>query len=336
MKSNNLLIPGVQLPGVDIMKYLMALGVVAIHVASGSCCGIAFPDLMTWFIRLAVPFFFVTSGFLLQRELTSKTKDERNGFLRLRCVKIFKLFISWILIYLPISLILFPYGENPIYKLIVSIVISILVKGEISYAWPLWFLYSLLLISLGFWATNQSKVLRNFFILTICVFYLAYQSITYLEPSEFPYYVQILYKFLPIRALGGGGYLLCGIVVYNLFSKIANVGCFIGMLVISLLLFFNGFPLFELFGGVAVFLFATFITIGRMKLSHNMRIQSMWIYYLHMYAIFAIVMLSRSYGIRLELWPTYIIVLTITMIVSYLLSKLQLRPKFRFLTFLTK
>lgn len=53
---------------VDLFKFIMALLVVGIH-----CQGIgygAYPQWHTFINRQAVPFFFVTTGFLLQRKIS--------------------------------------------------------------------------------------------------------------------------------------------------------------------------------------------------------------------------------------------------------------------------
>lgn len=59
-----------QFTGVDVTKFIMAFAVIAIHVSSGSVVGIPFPEAMQWFNAIAVPFFFITSGYLLGRKLT--------------------------------------------------------------------------------------------------------------------------------------------------------------------------------------------------------------------------------------------------------------------------
>lgn len=335
-KYANILHPESKLHGVDILKYIMALGVVAIHVASGSCTGISFTPVFTWFIRLAVPFFFVTSGFLLARQLHKKSDSNINNILRVRCKKILKLFSLWLLIYLPITLICFPYSEKPIYRLFLIIIENILLRGEILYAWPLWFLYSLLLITLGLWLTIKSKKLRILFICFVAVYYIAAQCQSYFETSEIPKYLQYFYKFTPVRAISGGGCLLSGILMHRLYKIIAyryNVWLLIA---VSLILFILELPFYELFGGAAIFLFASLLKINNPKLSESMRIQSMWIYYMHMYIIFVIVSISKIEDIKLQLYPTYFIVLLSSMLLAYMLSKLQTRPRFKFIAFLTR
>lgn len=54
-------------PGIDLLKYIMALAVVTIHIHTLNL-DIEPPVMVTWFIRSAVPFFFVVSGFFIGRK----------------------------------------------------------------------------------------------------------------------------------------------------------------------------------------------------------------------------------------------------------------------------
>lgn len=314
----------------------MSLCVVAIHVASGSCIGITFPYMFSWFIRLAVPFFFVTSGFLLARELSCKEDYEKESFLKVRTGKILKLFSLWLLIYLPISLICFPYGEKPLYKLVTSIIANVLIRGEIRYAWPLWFLYSLLLTTAGLWFTSRSRISRILFLIIVCLFYISGQILTLVETTNLPLYLQYLCKLLPIRAIGGGGYLLCGILIFKTYTYIAKAYFSILLIGISIVLHIFNLPCYEMIGGISIFLFATLLNIDKKRFSSSLRVQSMWIYYLHMYVIFILLSISKIKGIQLQLWPTYFTVLFITMLIAYILSVLQTKPRLKFLRILTK
>lgn len=89
-------------------------------------------------------------------------------------------------------------------------------------------------------------------------------------------------------------------------------------------------------GGISIFLFATLLNIDKKRFSSSLRVQSMWIYYLHMYVIFILLSISKIKGIQLQLWPTYFTVLFITMLIAYILSVLQTKPRLKFLRILTK
>lgn len=58
----------VHYPGVDLMKYVMALAVIAIH-NSALLKTLDYPEVFAWLIRLTVPFFFIISGFFLASKL---------------------------------------------------------------------------------------------------------------------------------------------------------------------------------------------------------------------------------------------------------------------------
>lgn len=109
------------------------------------------------------------------------------------------------------------------------------------------------------------------------------------------------------------------------------------LIFISLGLSFANIPLNKLIGGIALFHIANLIKItNKSEFCLNLRNQSMWIYYLHMYIIYFVVSIAHYKKWSLELWPTYITVATATMIIAAGVAYLQKRPKFTYLQILTK
>lgn len=83
-------------------------------------------------IRLAVPFFFIVSGYFAYKIINSPDK------LRVRGMKMLRIWAIWMLIYFPLQL----YSGFPDAKSVVVYIINVLLYGEEAYAWPLWFLYA--------------------------------------------------------------------------------------------------------------------------------------------------------------------------------------------------
>lgn len=116
-----------ELPGVDIGKFIMAFAVVAIHVSSGSCTGERLPLLGEWFVNLAVPFFFITSGYLLARKIKAINNSNAIGQMLLRrALQLFRIFGYWLLIYLPITIYQNIGTDRPIWRTIGSYILVII------------------------------------------------------------------------------------------------------------------------------------------------------------------------------------------------------------------
>ena len=325
-----------QIQGVDIVKYIMAFAVIAIHIQSP--CHEYFCDPIEWFIRLAVPYFFITSGFLVARKLDGiDTYSEKENTLKKRGIEIFRLFGIWLLIYITISTVYSLYQGTSISVILKSMISSVLIRGEIMYAWPLWFLYSL-----GIYTFALSWCVGSWFrMLALSAFSLIFlfgefviNNLSLLGLSDTS---QDVFKYLPIRVLSGGGYIIAGIICYYYQGMMRSLMVPIVLILISMLLFIGDLPFNPLFGGVGMFLFACKLPVkNKPELCLSLRYQSMWIYYLHMIFIIATLFISEIIGTKLDLWPTYLSVSLITALTALGLSYLQNIPHFKILARLVR
>lgn len=123
----------------DVVKFFMAFLVVEIHTrpfgASSFVQGID---------CIAVPFFFIASAFLCFRGLdVGQFSDGESGAcfrVRKTIKKLLMLYITWTVIYIPVSL--FGYALNGLgpTAIFVSLVRGTVFVGENMYSWPLWYL----------------------------------------------------------------------------------------------------------------------------------------------------------------------------------------------------
>lgn len=80
---------------VDITKLILAIFVVAIHTdVQGALL----------FGHIAVPFFFIVSAFFFFTKYVTLSKVKQNELLRKYVIRIFKLYLIWTIIYLPLNL----------------------------------------------------------------------------------------------------------------------------------------------------------------------------------------------------------------------------------------
>lgn len=125
---------------VDCLKLFFALCVVAIHIRT--FMNLKYADAIDWLIACAVPFFFVTSGYLMGKKQLEA--NERSIYFRKKAFKVFKILLLWILIYLPLDLYeLSLSGRLYDVKEFMFYLWGILTAGVGITGWPLWYLYTL-------------------------------------------------------------------------------------------------------------------------------------------------------------------------------------------------
>lgn len=130
----------------DFIKFFMALVVVAIHAHPERSCQNEYLNYLLTNIVYpqAVPFFFVTSGFLLWRKIIDIPQPEKvkriNSFIQ----KSLRLYIVWTLIYLPFTIYGFYTEETPFLKSLLIFLRNFTLVGENYLSWPLWYLLAMI------------------------------------------------------------------------------------------------------------------------------------------------------------------------------------------------
>ena len=132
-------------PGLDVVKFLMALLVIEIHTNPFFVGG---PGLATDIVRgvdcLAVPFFFIASGFLCFRKvsLNEFCSPDSPSSIRVRetIFRQLRMYLAWTILYLPITAWADVVAGNSAQKSMLLFVRGTLLIGENQYSWPLWYL----------------------------------------------------------------------------------------------------------------------------------------------------------------------------------------------------
>ena len=98
-----------QLYSIDFIKFIMAICVVAIHTHPLETVtnNVVINNLYNEFVNLAVPFFFMTNGYLLFQKVNTNDMNETFSALKNFGVKMLKLYMIWNIVYLPLSV--YPY-----------------------------------------------------------------------------------------------------------------------------------------------------------------------------------------------------------------------------------
>ena len=127
---------------IDLFKFIMALVVVAIHTGPFAAAGPLINRIWTPLSQLAVPFFFLSSTFLIGDR--NPTPEALLPALRKQTRKIAKLYLIWTAAYLPLTVYHFITAGYSVPAALRSFLQGTLFIGENFNSWMLWYLLSAL------------------------------------------------------------------------------------------------------------------------------------------------------------------------------------------------
>ena len=151
---------------VDIVKLIMAIVVIAIHTHPEQSSSLFFVQRGAGIIySLAVPFFFMASGFLLFRKMNLPLDDDGNQRIKRYLLKIVKLYLLWTAIYLPLSVLGFVNDGTSLMNSILIFIRNVLLVGENYMSWPLWYLLALIVAVLIIWGLLKLRTPKRIILL---------------------------------------------------------------------------------------------------------------------------------------------------------------------------
>jgi len=153
-KNNNLAVPDIQAWFyLDYIRLLGAFLVIGIHTSFLTQIGEKWDYIYKSDIaEFAVPFFYACTGFFL---IFSRPDIDFNTKLKGNIFKIFRLYILWSLLYLPLTVIGCLFSEDSIMTYAFKCLRNYLFVGENFYSWQLWYLHGLLVALLGFYLLKR-------------------------------------------------------------------------------------------------------------------------------------------------------------------------------------
>ena len=151
----------------------MAVVVVGIHTLPAetflegiSCC-------VSAIYSLAVPFFFVTSGFFLGSKIKGSAREEQLAYLRKWLRRLGRLYILWTAIYLPYAIYGFSLEQLGFTKTLAVYVRNILLVGENYWSWPLWYLLAMFVAGCMIYLLSRFKIKQIYWYIFAIAFAIA-------------------------------------------------------------------------------------------------------------------------------------------------------------------
>ena len=134
---------GQQLYSIDFTKFIMAIFVIAIHTHPLEPVTNKFIlNFYNELVGLAVPFFFITNGYLLFKNKDIKSSSEMIATVKKFAIKMAKLYIMWSAIYLPLAIYDYISQGRSVIKSVVTYIGKLVLVGDHYLSWPLWYLLS--------------------------------------------------------------------------------------------------------------------------------------------------------------------------------------------------
>lgn len=140
-----------RLNSIDLFKFLMAVVVVAFHTNPFDKCTSVFAnETMIIVADMAVPFFFLASGYFIA-DKWGNTAAERRVYIQKMMISTFKLYCIWTLFHLPLTIYGYAQSGNSVIECVLSYVKYFLFVGKLYNSYHLWYLLSMIYALAGMW-----------------------------------------------------------------------------------------------------------------------------------------------------------------------------------------
>ncbi len=326
--------------GVDKIKFIMAAIVVAAHTHpfEGIDNNSAMFKVWEAVVQLAVPYFFIASGYFLFLKLT-KNPDKIIQLQHLKSYgkRIAFLYISWTIIYLPITI--WKFFNNDLYYTTDFLLFlrGFFLLGENYYSWPLWYLLSMI-YSLGiiYILKKLSLGIKAIFFISLTIFcfsilinYVGMAEIWNEELSKFR--VAVTSSFGTGRLFSGVLYIIIGAFFAKQQPRLTVVMIvFIYTVAIMLQIWripFLSELLFVLFPA-AIFIASLNFGDGKVQIAYFFRKCSTVMFFTHMIVFFLYTLLFKQF--RYFGLDAFLVSFTIPILLTPLIIKLEHRnPHFK-------
>ena len=307
--------------GIDILKFLMAICVISIHtLPAGWFTNPIAGSMYDLLCATAVPFFFVSSGFLLARKMENRSSTDPNPQLTVVTAslkKFAKLYVLWMLIYSPLAVWDIVRAQRGLLKGILVYLHGFLLLGEHYNSWPLWYLLSTVYGLCFLWLLSRRKTPLNRIVLVSHIFFFCGAAVSYLMenphilPGSLSGFVDSLTGFLaPGRIVNGFLYISIGMLAYR--RQFSNP---MGLLFLLLHLAaqLSGIELLMTLcsplSGLGLLILASNAPLKSRPVYALMRKLSVVLYFLHMYVwtfYYTVVYRQKTFGLDSFLMTTLI------------------------------
>lgn len=311
---------------IDFFKFIMAVCVVALHTnLIKGCTNAIIIAIYDSFISLAVPFFFISSGFLLARKLNYPFSDEQSiDYIRLYLSRMIKLYLLWTAIYFPVAVYYFVNEDMGLIKAVLLYIKGFVFVGEQYNSWHLWYLLStiyaliIIIILLKYIHLKPEKIL-----IMGMIVYIVGIVITYLVDFEGNMHILfllikkiVMYSISSGRILSGFMYISVGMVIFRKqVSNVISVSVCLGSFALNVIIE-NSIvsAILRAICAVGLFMVVRNVNLSISPIYLFMRKVSTVIYFIHMYVwmlYYKLIYGKKSYG-----WDSFFVTTVVSVVIG--------------------
>lgn len=312
------------------MKFLMSLVVVASHTRAWESVGGVI--VYNVFFTLAVPYFFLSSGFLLGLCMEEPFGVQNNiGVLKHFFLRMLKLYLIWTLIYFPLAVKGYFLEGATLAKAVRSYILYLLFVGEHYNSWPLWYLLSCVWTAAFLLMMHRSekmslvKLVQYAILISIIGFSLnllvSADNVTFLSAEKLIKDV-VSATIKNGRIMMGAVYIPFGLYISkNRFHKRKCLLFLLAGIVLGIWWWNNPFlrGYSTMVGAIGLFGWSTHLDIKNFSIIEYMRRMSTWIYFIHMYVYTGIYLVL--YGEKTKGAVPFLLTTVISVCISAILDK---------------
>lgn len=202
---------------IDLFKFIMAIVVIAIHTNPFDQCKNVFVNEAVMTIEdMAVPFFFMASGFLLAARW-GDAGWQRERYIHKTVISTCRLYTVWTLLSLPLTIYGYVMSGDSIIHCILSYVKYFFFVGKLYNSYHLWYLLAMIYALLAMWILiHYGKDTRHILFAGAC-FYIVYLVFVQIRQNESTGYVSAAGRAFDFVFNNGGiftGMLYMGIGIF--------------------------------------------------------------------------------------------------------------------------
>lgn len=334
----------------DLFKFIFAIVVVSIHTTPLADLGVGAVNwfYLNTFCNIAVPFFFVTSGFLFFDKISSfDTIEENREYAKKYLMHIAKMYIVWCIIWLPFKILnAYTSNQNNIEYYLTHIKDIILVSGGDA----LWYLLALFVSIIIVYLLKRKLSTKVILIISFVFYVLGVLISSFYHLFEQIYVVELYYSIFKNTYNGLlYGFVYISIGMYMAQKKQNNVKIhkyLIGSIISFILVIIEAFIIYNAkynYNGVCVLLtmpitiymlfniilkinFPTCINVNLIKL----RDYSTLIYLSHCVIIRLLLIICGVLSIQLYYVVKFVITLTVSLLFAMIVRYLDRERNIKF------
>lgn len=306
----------------------MALCVVGVHSWQVTAPTEGYPAVSTLFnmFPVRVSFFFVLSGFLLGWKLrVSSTRQARAAACKRHLSHSFRLFFNWALLYVPLAVVMAWIDDVPWTADVANYFTDLLLRGEPVWGQALWYVYSMsITVSIIYLFTKRGWSLIPLWAFGIaaeiyCNVYVYHSSWRDVAAASY------LYEILN-RPLKGILFMLVGTTIAQRVNATGKLWL-LGAVLIAMcpLLYGLRLPFLEQVAGTGMFMLAASVPMPESPIYVELRTMSKFVYFGHLFIIFAAYMLQRAGIITWHYYELWLVAAVVSLVVAFTLTKLRHR-----------